>query len=135
MAMPQGKGPCSPPPYDALVELASAQAALDMDAWAKKTLRRDFRGRTCPVHQEAIDVLLVRWLQAHPVILVDIEQREMNEMQPDAFLVRIKAEAFAEWKGIRDFFPRRWGKQPDDPTSAERRMRCLRRLERRWGKK
>ena len=40
-------GPCDPPPFDPLSPVATAEAAVEMDSWAIRALRRDVRGRTC----------------------------------------------------------------------------------------
>ena len=45
-------GPCDAPPYDPLVEVTSAEAAMQMDRWAMWALRRDYRGQTCDEVQE-----------------------------------------------------------------------------------
>jgi len=105
-------GPCDPPPYDPLVPVESGEAALAMDAWARKALRRDLRGGTCPEQQEVVDILLVRWLQAHPEIIIAFEQEESADLLavPSDFLNRLKAEAWAALKGRRGLFPRAWGR-------------------------
>ena len=74
--LPQGTGPCDAPPYDPLVEVASADMALSMDRWALRALRRDLRGRTCEDVQEVVDILIVRWLQAHPEIHIELNGTE-----------------------------------------------------------
>lgn len=120
-------GPCDPPPYSPLEPVASGQAALDMDRWAVKTLRRDIKGRTCADVQELVDILLVRWLQAHPEITIALEGKKANALlqRPDQFLHRLKAEAWVASKGRRNWFPRRWGRKPHDPVAEVRRLALL----------
>lgn len=120
-------GPCDPPPYSPLEPVATAQAALDMDRWAVKALRRDIKGRTCADVQELVDILLVRWLQAHPEITIALEGKKANALlqRPDQFLQRLKAEAWVASKGRRKWFPRRWGRKPHDPAAAARRLDLL----------
>ena len=120
-------GPCDPPPYSPLEPVASGQAALDMDRWAVKTLRRDIKGRTCADVQELVDILLVRWLQAHPEITIALEGKKANALlqRPDQFLNRLKAEAWVASKGRRNWFPRRWGRKPLDPAAEVRRQALL----------
>ncbi len=116
-------GPCKPPPFDPLQSVASAEVARAMDGWAIKALRRDIKGRTCAELQELTDVLLVRWLQAHPDIRIDFEGREANRALGDseAFLLLLKAEAWAQVKAIRKWFPRSWGQADPDERAMERR--------------
>lgn len=118
-----GGGPCKPPPFDPLQSVASAEVARAMDGWAIKALRRDIKGRTCAELQELTDVLLVRWLQAHPDIRIDFEGREANRAlgDPEAFMVLLKAEAWAQVKAIRKWFPRSWGQSDPDERATERR--------------
>lgn len=120
-------GPCDPPPYSPLEPVTSAQAALDMDRWAVRTLRRDIKGRTCADVQELVDILLVRWLQAHPDITIALEGKKANALlqRPDQFLDRMKAEAWVASKGRRNWFPRRWGRKPHDPAAEARRLALL----------
>ena len=131
------KGPCDPPPFDPMVSVATAQEALAMDRWAIRTLRRDRRGRTCPSQQEAVDVLLVRWLQAHPDIKVAFNGTETEWMlrTEGAFLLRIKAEAWAAHVGRRTWFRRSWGRRPSDAKSASRRRDFVRATGESWGRK
>ncbi len=128
-------GPCDAPPYDPLVEVTSAEAAMQMDRWAIRTLRRDYRGQTCDEVQEVVDILLVRWLQAHPEIYIDLNGTETEWLMrtEGAFLLRIKAEALAECKGRRRWFPRSWGRHQDDPSSQAKREDFVRRAGERWG--
>ena len=128
-------GPCDAPPYDPLVEVTSAEAAMQMDRWAILALRRDYRGRTCDEVQEVVDILLVRWLQAHPEIHIDLNGTETEWLMrtEGVFLLRIKAEALAECKGRRRWFPRSWGRHPDDRTSQAKREDFVRRTGERWG--
>lgn len=135
--LPQGTGPCDAPPYDPLLELASPDMALSMDRWALKALRRDFRGRTCEDVQEVVDILIVRWLQAHPDIHIELNGTETEWLMrtEGAFLLRVKAEAWAEIKGRRNWFPRSWGCQPDNRASQMRRKAFVQRAGERWGTK
>jgi len=134
-ARPIPVGPCDAPPYDPLVEVGSPEAALEMDRWAVRALRRDFRGRTCADVQEAVDILIVRWLQAHPEIHIELNGTETEWLMrtEGAFLLRIKAEAWTECKGRRTWFPRSWGRHPEDRGSRARREAFLRRAGERWG--
>ena len=128
-------GPCDTPPYDPLVVVTSAEAAMEMDRWALRALRRDHRGRTCDEVQEVVDILLVRWLQAHPEIHIDLNGTETEWLMrtEGAFLLRIKAEALAECKGRRRWFPRSWGRHPEDGPSQAKREDFVRRAGERWG--
>ena len=109
-SLSSASGPCDPPPYDPLVPVSTAEAAVSMDAWASKALRRDVRGRTCEAQREVVNILLVRWLQAHPEIVISFEGEEAAEWlsESDEFLIRVKAEAWAELKALRRWFPRAW---------------------------
>ena len=122
-------GPCDMPPFDPLQPVATAEAALEMDSWARKALRRDVKGKTCQEVQEAVDVLLVRWLQAHPDIVIAFEGREAQGwlQNPEEFMEHVKAEAWAAVKGQRKLLPRRWGKAAHQPKAAERRERLVQR--------
>jgi len=128
-------GPCDPPPFDPLVPVSSVEQVRRMDRWAVKALRRDVRGRTCPGVREVVDILLVRWLQAHPDIHIAFDGAEAQDLlqSSDRFLRRIKAEAWAETKGRRGCFPRSWGGEDVSVRSLERRAalveRTLDRLE------
>jgi len=135
--LPQGTGPCDAPPYDPLVEVASPDMALSMDRWALRALRRDFRGRTCEDVQEVVDILIVRWLQAHPDIHIELNGTETEWLMrtEGAFLLRVKAEAWAEIKGRRSWFPRSWGRQQDDRAAQARRKAFVQRAGERWGGK
>ena len=106
----QASGPCDPPPYDPLVPLRTAEEALEMNHWARKALRRDVKGKTCTEQQETVDVLLVRWLQAHPDIHIAFQGVEAARWleRPDEFLLRLKAKAWTEIQGRRRWFPRSW---------------------------
>lgn len=127
VGMAAASGPCDMPPYDPLQPVATAEAALEMDHWARKALRRDVKGKTCQGVQEVVDVLLIRWLQAHPDIVIDFEGRDAEAwlQNPVEFMHQVKAEAWVEVKGRRRMFPRRWGNAPVDPRAAERRKRLL----------
>ncbi len=129
--------PCDEPPYDPLVIVASPEAALEMDRWAIRALRRDFHGRTCPDQQEVVDVLLVRWLQAHPEIHIELNGTETGWLMSmeGAFLLRLKAEAWAECKGRRRLFPRSWGRHPEDRSKGNKRDDFVSRVGDRWGVK
>jgi hypothetical protein len=131
----QAGGPCDAPPYDPLEEVTSAEAAMQMDHWAMRALRRDYRGRTCDEVQEVVDILIVRWLQAHPEIQIDLNGTEADWLMrtEGALLLRIKAEALAECKGRRRWFPRSWGGHPDDRSSQVRREDFVRRAGEGWG--
>ena len=120
-----------------MVAVASAADALAMDRWAIRALRRDRRGRTCPSRQEAVDVLLVRWLQAHPDIQVAFNGTETEWMlrTEGAFLLRIKAEAWAAHVGRRSWFRRSWGRRPTDAKAASRRRDFVRDTGESWGGK
>ena len=120
----QAKGPCTPPPYDPLVEVSSALQARSMDDWARKALRRDVRGRTCEAVREAVDILIIRWLQAHPDIVVAFDTRKQADLLTDsqAFLARIKAEAWVHSKGTRVLLPRCWGRDGCSGRCAARRQ-------------
>lgn len=135
--LPQGTGPCDAPPYDPLVEVASPDMALSMDRWALQALRRDLRGRTCEDVQEVVDILIVRWLQAHPEIHIELNGTETEWLMrtEGAFLLRVKAEAWAEIKGRRSWFPRSWGRQPDNRAAQMRRKAFVQRAGERWGGK
>ena len=135
--LPQGTGPCDAPPYDPLIEVASSDMALSMDRWARNALRRDFRGRTCEDVQEVVDILIVRWLQAHPDIHIDFNGTETEWLMrtEGAFLLRVKAEAWAEIKGRRSWFPRSWGRQRDNRAAQMRRKAFVQRAGERWGTK
>lgn len=135
--LPQGTGPCDAPPYDPLVEVASSDMALSMDRWALKALRRDYRGRTCEDVQEVVDILIVRWLQAHPDIHIELNGTETEWLMRNegAFLLRVKAEAWAEIKGRRSWFPRSWGRQLDNRAAQLRRKAFVQRAGERWGTK
>jgi len=134
--LPQGTGPCDAPPYDPLVEVASPDMALSMDRWALRALRRDFRGRTCEDVQEVVDILIVRWLQAHPHIHIELNGTETEWLMrtEGAFLLRVKAEAWAEIKGRRSVFPRSW-RRPDNRAAQMRREAFVQRAGERWGGK
>ena len=127
--------PCDDPPYDPMVEVSSPEAALAMDSWAVRALRRDFHGRTCKEQQEVIDILIVRWLQAHPEIHVEFNGFEADWLmsREGAFLLRIKAEALAECKGRRVLFPRSWGRHPENQSNGLKRDAFIRRVGERWG--
>lgn len=131
------KGPwtCDQPPYDPMVVVASPEAALGMDRWATRALRRDFHGRTCADHQEVVDILLVRWLQAHPEIHVELNGTETERLMntEGAFLLRVKAEAWAECKGRRALFPRSWGRHPKARQQRSKRDAFVRRASEKWG--
>ena len=129
MGFVRASGPCDVPPFDPLQPVASAEAALEMDAWARKALRRDVKGNTCPEVQEAVDVLLVRWLQAHPDIVIAFEGREAEAwlQNPAEFMDHVKAEAWSAVKGRRQVLPRRWGKSPCHHRAADRRERMVHR--------
>lgn len=118
-------GPCDPPPFDPLVPLRTAEQALEMDAWARKALRRDVKGKTCPEQQEVVNVLLVRWLQAHPEIHIAFQGVDAAGWldRPDEFLLRLKTSAWTELQGRRSWFPRSWGGPVEDLSlkSAERK--------------
>ena len=73
-------GPCDPPPFDPLVPVSSVEQVRKMDRWAVKALRRDVRGRTCPGVREVVDILLVRWLQAHPDIHIAFDGAEAQDL-------------------------------------------------------
>ncbi|MDA9864102.1 hypothetical protein N9C70_03440 [Flavobacteriales bacterium] len=120
-------GPCDMPPYDPLQPVATPEAALEMDRWARKALRRDAKGKTCYKVQEVVDVLLVRWLQAHPDIVIAFDGSDADEwlQHPAEFMHHVKAEAWAEVKGRRSMFPRRWGKTPNHPRASKRRERFI----------
>ena len=135
--LPQGTGPCDAPPYDPLVEVASPDMALSMDRWALKALRRDYRGRTCEDVQEVVDILIVRWLQAHPDIHIELNGTETEWLMrtEGAFLLRVKAEAWAEIKGLRSWLPRSWGRQLDNRAAQKRRKAFVQRAGERWGGK
>ncbi len=130
-------GPCDPPPFDPLSPVATAEAAVEMDSWAIRALRRDVRGRTCTEVQEVVDILLVRWLQAHPNIVIAFEGAKERRWLGDSaeFMHHLKAEAWAEVKAQRTWFPRRWGKKPASPEAQRRRAafvsRTLERLQNR----
>lgn len=128
---------CAPPPYDPLVAVATPEAALSMDGWAIRALRRDRKGKTCPAQQEVVDVLLVRWLQAHPDIRVAFNGTETDWMlrTEGAFLLRIKAEAWAAHVGRRAWFPRSWGRHPEDAALDRRRRQFVAETGERWGRK
>ena len=81
------------PPFDPLQPVATVEAAFEMDSWARKALRRDVKGKTCQEVQEAVDVLLVRWLQAHPDIVIAFEGREAQGwlQNPEEFMEHVKA--------------------------------------------
>lgn len=134
----EASGPCDPPPYDPLVPVSTAEAAMEMDAWAFKALRRDVRGGTCEEQREVVDILLVRWLQAHPDIVISFEGEEAAEWLSESgeFLVRVKAEAWAELKGMRPWFPRAWGKASSEasPKAMLRREAFVQRTVERLGK-
>ena len=117
------KGPCTPPPYDPLVEVSSAGQARSMDGWAMRALRRDVRGRTCEEVREAVDILIIRWLQAHPDIVVAFDTEEQADLLSDsrAFLARIKAEAWVHSKGTRPLLPRCWARDGCSERCAARR--------------
>lgn len=127
----RASGPCDFPPFDPLTPIASAVEARAMDGWAIKALRRDMRGKTCGDIQEVVDVLLVRWLQAHPDIAVAFEGEQASRLlsDPGAFMVTLKAEAWTEIKGRRKWCPRSWGPGGTDanPRAMERRTRFLER--------
>ena len=120
-------GPCDPPPYDPLVPVSTAEAALSMDAWASKALRRDVRGGTCEAQREVVNILLVRWLQAHPEIVISFEGEEAAEWlsESDEFLIRVKAEAWAELKALRRWFPRAWRKDSAEAFKAGARREAF----------
>lgn len=124
------KGPCDMPPYDPMLPVSSAEQARSMDRWAMKALRRDVRGRTCEEVREVVDILLVRWLQAHPDMIVAFGGQEAEAWMGDArvFLARIKAEALTVAKGQRPWWPRRWGKPDPGERVLLRRLRCTERL-------
>ena len=129
-------GPCDAPPFDPLVVVASAEDALAMDRWAIRALRRDRKGKTCAAQQEAVDVLLVRWLQAHPDIRVSFNGTEVEWLlkTDGAFLQRIKAEAWAAHVGRRAWFPRSWGRHPDCAKSERRRRAFVADVGTHWGR-
>ena len=133
----RAQGRCDPPPYDPLVAVSTAEAALSMDDWAIRALRRDRKGKTCPEQQEVVDVLLVRWLQAHPDIRVAFNGTETDWMlrTEGAFLLRIKAEAWAAHVGRRPWFPRSWGRHPEDAALDRRRRQFVAETGERWGRK
>lgn len=120
----QAKGPCTPPPYDPLVEVSSALQARSMDGWARKALRRDVRGRTCEEVREVVDILIIRWLQAHPDIVVAFDTDQQADLLADsrAFLARIKAEAWVHSKGARGLLPRCWGRDGCSERCTARRQ-------------
>ena len=120
-------GPCDPPPYDPLVPVSTAEAAVSMDAWASKALRKDVRGRTCEAQREVVNILLVRWLQAHPEIVISFEGEEAAEWlsESDEFLIRVKAEAWAELKALRRWFPRAWRKDSAEASQAWTRREAM----------
>ena len=135
-ASPIRHWPCDEPPYDPMVAVASPEAALGMDRWAVRALRRDLRGRTCGAQQEVVDILLVRWLQAHPEIHVELNAVETGWLMntDGAFLLRLKAEAWAECKGRRAWFPRSWGRHPQDrEKGGGKRDAFVRRVGEKWG--
>lgn len=131
----RGGGPCDAPPYDPLVPVETQDDARAMDRWVRRALRRDFKGRTCPAVQEAVDVLLVRWLQAHPDIHVEFNGTEADFLlgEGDAFLRRLKAEAWAACKGRRGWFPKRWGRKPDEARSTLERKAFVQEAMDHWG--
>lgn len=135
--LPHGTGPCDAPPFDPLVEVASPEIAVSMDRWALRALRRDFRGRTCRDVQEVVDILIVRWLQAHPDIHIELNGTETEWLMrtEGAFLLRLKAEAWAECKGRRNWFPRSWGGEADNREANMRRKAFVQRAGERWGGK
>lgn len=130
-----GPWPCDQPPYDPMVVVASPEAALAMDRWAVRALRRDLRGRTCVDQQEVVDILLVRWLQAHPEIQIELNGTETESLMniEGAFLLRLKAEAWAECKGRRALFPRSWGSRSEDRQQGSKRDAFVRRVGEKWG--
>ena len=130
-----GPWPCEEPPYDPMVVVASPEAALEMDRWAVRALRRDLHGRTCADQQEVVDILLVRWLQAHPEIHIELNGVETGWLMDTdgAFLLRLKAEAWAECKGRRAWFPRAWGRHPEDRQKGSKRDAFVRRAGEKWG--
>ncbi len=130
-----GPWPCDAPPYDPMVEVASPEAALEMDRWAVRALRRDLHGRTCADQQEVVDILLVRWLQAHPEIHIELNGAETGWLMntEGAFLLRLKAEAWAECKGRRAWFPRSWGRLSEDRQRRNKRDAFVRRAGEKWG--
>jgi len=121
----QASGPCDPPPYDPLVPLRTAEEALEMNHWARKALRRDVKGKTCTEHQETVDVLLVRWLQAHPEIHIAFQGVEAARWldRSDEFLLRLKARAWTELQGRRRWFPRSWGGSADSLSPKQSRRK------------
>ena len=128
-------GPCDPPPYDPLAEVASAEDALSMDRWAIRALRRDRKGKTCAEWQETVDILIVRWLQAHPEIVVAFNGTETEWMfrTEGAFLRRIKAEAWAAHVGRRAWFRRSWGRHPEDGAALRRKRDFVATVGDNWG--
>ncbi len=120
-------GPCDPPPYDPLVPVSTAEAAVSMDAWAFKALRRDVRGGTCEEQREVVNILLVRWLQAHPEIVISFKGEEAEEWlsESDEFLIRVKAEAWAELKALRRWFPRAWRKDSGEASKVRERREAF----------
>ena len=52
-----------------------------------------------------------------------------------AFLLRLKAEAWAECKGRRRLFPRSWGRHPEDRSKGNKRDDFVSRVGDRWGVK
>jgi len=130
-----GSGPCDPPPFDPLVEVASADEALAMDRWARKALRRDLKGKTCSEVQEVVDILVIRWLQAHPEIHVDLNGTETQWLMQNegAFLLRIKAEAWAACIERRRFFRPKWARKSDSHGSALQRRNFVESTGSKWG--
>lgn len=117
--------------------LASAEDALAMDRWAIRALRRDRKGKTCAEQQEVVDVLIVRWLQAHPDIHVSFNGTEVEWLlrSDGAFLQRIKAEAWATHVGRRAWFRRSWGRHPECTKSELRRRAFVAEVGEHWGRK
>lgn len=129
-----GKGPCDAPPYDPMLPVSSAEQARNMDGWALKALRRDARGGTCEEIREVVDILIVRWLQAHPDLIVAFEGEEAVSWleDPEVFLARIKTEALVIAKGRRALLPRGWGRSAPGAGALRRRGRCSARHYRRF---
>ena len=128
-------GPCKSPPFDPMMEVATAEMALSMDAWGKKALRRDKRGKTCADIQEVVDILLVRWLQAHPEIHVKLNGTETEWLlsKDGAFLLRIKSEAWAACRARRRWFRPSWGRRPSCSRAEAKRRDFVRDTGGCWG--
>lgn len=131
----RASGPCDAPPFDPMAEVASSDEALLMDQWAKRALRRDKKGRTCADIQEVVDILIVRWLQAHPEIHVALNGTETAWLtgKEGAFLLRIKSEAWAAFKARRRLFRPCWGRDPESDRSQAKQRDFVSKTGLNWG--